>query len=70
MFFFVFLGFLVGGFGKAFASRLLRKGKENVPKGAGKDPPEARICGSSRDPRKRPSTRVDRVTRMKNHRKT
>ena len=52
-FLFVFFWFCFGSFGWVFTFRLLRKRKEKVPKCPGKGPPEARICGSSGDPRKR-----------------
>ena len=53
---FLFLGlssFCFDSFGRLFAFRLVRKREEKVPKCAGKGPPEARICGSSGNPRKR-----------------
>ena len=51
--FLCFFGFCFGSFGWVFAFRLVRKCKEKVPKCPGKGPPEAQICGSSGNPRKR-----------------
>ena len=69
VFFSAFLGFSLGSFGRVFAFRLVRKCEVKWPKCTGRNPTEARICGSSGNSRKRKKgcvkpTRLTRLTRL------
>jgi len=49
---FFFGGFCCGMVGQVVAFRFVRKREEKLPKCTGKDPPEARMCDFSGNPRR------------------